>query len=97
MSYSNSGENCTSAISYAYNTNSYPSRSSYPYEHINSPYFPGPYPNIRQLKKNMDIAYERYERETDYWKKQELYKYVDSTRKTYYTVLSSKKYHDNPI
>ncbi len=94
MSYSNSGENCTSTIAYAYNTNSYPSRSSYQYEHINSPYFPGPYPSISELKKNMDMAYDRYAKETDFWKKQELEKYVDSTRKTYYTVLSSNKYRD---
>ncbi len=94
MSYSNSGENCTSAISYAYNTSSYPRSSSYQYEHINSPYFPGPYPSISELKKNMDMVYERYVKETDFWKKQELEKYVDSTRKTYYTVLSSNKYRD---
>ncbi len=94
MSYSNSGENCTSAISYAYNTNSYSRSSSYQYEHINSPYFPGPYPSIGELKKNMDMTYDRYAKETDFWKKQELEKYVDSTRKTYYTVLSSGKYRD---
>ncbi len=45
----------------------------------------------------MDIAYDRYEKEKDYWKKKELYKYVDQTQKTYYTVLYSKKYHDYPI
>lgn len=99
LSYSSSGQNCTSVAAYANNTSSYPTNSSYPYEHINSPYFPGPYPNIRELKANMDNAYNAYYNDTsrNLQRNENLKRIYEETQKTYCTVLASKKYHDIPI
>ncbi len=97
LSYSSSGQNCTSVATYINNTSSYPSNSSYPYEHINSPYFPGPYPNINELKEAMDNAYRAFEKEKIFSRKNELENVYKQRLNTYLTVLASKKYHDTPI
>ncbi len=97
LSYSSSGQNCTSVAAYVNNTSSYPTNSSYPYEHINSPYFPGPYPNINELNEAMMNAYHAYEKEKNFSRKHELENVYKQRQNTYYTVLASKKYHDIPI